>query len=146
MARAIDVAEYILGKRGSMTAMKLQKLLYYSQAWALVWDEKPMFSDTVQAWANGPVVYSVYGFHRGMFEVGPGRLGGDGNPDVLTAQERATVDAVLNYYGDMSAQALSDLTHAEEPWKRAREGLAPTERGDREITTASMGEYYGSLQ
>ena len=32
MAHAIDVAKYILTKTGEMTAMKLQKLVYYSQA------------------------------------------------------------------------------------------------------------------
>jgi uncharacterized phage-associated protein len=32
MATAHDVAAYILKKWGKMTAMKLQKLVYYSQA------------------------------------------------------------------------------------------------------------------
>jgi uncharacterized phage-associated protein len=31
MARAVDVAKYILTKTGEMTAMKLQKLVYYCQ-------------------------------------------------------------------------------------------------------------------
>ena len=39
--QVFDVAAYILQKTGSMTTMKLQKLVYYSQAWSLVWDEKP---------------------------------------------------------------------------------------------------------
>ena len=30
-----DVAAYILKKQGEMSAMKLQKLVYYSQAWSL---------------------------------------------------------------------------------------------------------------
>jgi uncharacterized phage-associated protein len=143
MAKAIDVAEYILKKRGSMTAMKMQKLVYYSQAWSLVWDEKPLFQDRIQAWANGPVAPALYYHHRGRFDVSPGTIPGDS--EALTAQERATVDGVLSYYGDMSAQALSDLTHSEQPWKAAREGLAPTERGEKEITTEAMAEYYGSL-
>lgn len=42
MAGAIDVAAYILAQRGPMTAMKLQKLVYYSQAWHLVWEEEPL--------------------------------------------------------------------------------------------------------
>ena len=37
MASAHDVAAYILKKLGPMTAMKLQKLVYYCQAWSLVW-------------------------------------------------------------------------------------------------------------
>ena len=36
--QVFDVAAYILEKIGSMTTMKLQKLVYYSQAWSLVWD------------------------------------------------------------------------------------------------------------
>ena len=33
----------------------------------------------------------------------------------------------------------------EEPWKKARIGLSPTERGHNEITLESMAEYYSSL-
>ena len=35
---ALDVAKYILKEHGEMTAMKLQKLVYYCQAWSLVWE------------------------------------------------------------------------------------------------------------
>jgi len=52
-----------------MTAMKLQKLAYYSQAWSLVWDEKALFPEKIEAWANGPVVRALYDRHRGMFKV-----------------------------------------------------------------------------
>jgi uncharacterized phage-associated protein len=69
MARAVDVARYILTKTGEMTAMKLQKLVYYSQAWSLVWDESPLFEDDIQAWAYGPVVPVLYGYHKGQFKV-----------------------------------------------------------------------------
>ncbi len=64
-----DVAAYILKKQGEMSAMKLQKLVYYSQAWSLVWDEKPLFRAQVEAWANGPVARSLYDKHRGQFAV-----------------------------------------------------------------------------
>jgi len=60
MAHVEDVAIYIMEQCGPMTAMKLQKLVYYSQAWHLVWDEEPLFSDPIEAWANGPIVRSLY--------------------------------------------------------------------------------------
>src|SRR5258708_570857 len=63
MATVHDVAAYILGKCGPMTAMKLQKLVYYSQAWGLVWDERPLFAEQIEAWANGPVVRDLYDKH-----------------------------------------------------------------------------------
>ncbi len=144
MVTALDVAAYILKKAGSMTAMKLQKLVYYSQAWSLVWDEKPLFKNRIEAWANGPVVRTLYDAHKGMFEVTRKALK-VGDPEALSEKQRETVDAVLEFYGDKSSQWLSDLTHSERPWIEARKGLAPGERGSREITLSSMAEYYESL-
>ncbi|HSS48337.1 MAG TPA: type II toxin-antitoxin system antitoxin SocA domain-containing protein, partial [Thermoanaerobaculia bacterium] len=65
MTTVHNVAAYILQKQGEMTAMKLQKLVYYSQAWSLVWDEEPLFAERVEAWANGPVVPDLYREHKG---------------------------------------------------------------------------------
>jgi len=141
MATVHDVAAYILKKTGRITAMKLQKLVYYCQAWSLVWDEKPLFKEKIEAWASGPVVRSLYHRHRGQYWLTSWR----GNLDALSQDERATVNAVLKFYGDKTSQWLSDLTHHEEPWMKARKGLDLTERGNREITHASMMEYYSSL-
>ena len=58
-----DVAQYILDKQGGMTTWKLQKLVYYCQAWSLVWDDEPLFPDDIEAWANGPVVRKLYDIH-----------------------------------------------------------------------------------
>lgn len=138
---AKDVAGYILGKMGSMTTMKLQKLLYYCQAWSLVWDEKPLFHEQVEAWANGPVVREVFNEHRNMFTIDKA----PGDPSKLSAIQKETIDSVLSYYGDKPSQWLSDLTHIEDPWKNARAGLAPGERSNRVISHASMMEYYSSL-
>ena len=137
-----DVAAYILDKCGEMTTMKLQKLVYYCQAWSLVWDERPLFPERIEAWANGSVAPELYALHRGRFTVEqwPG-----GNGGKLDAEARETVDAVLDYYGPRSAQWLSDLAHRERPWVEARAGLAEGERGGKEITHAAMAEYYIGL-
>lgn len=142
MADVFDVAQYILGKQGSTTTMKLQKLVYYCQAWSVVWDEKPIFSEKIQAWASGPVVPELYQAHKGQYQIStlPG-----GNVDNLDPQEKETIDAVLGTYGDKPAQWLSDLTHMEGPWKEARKGKKPGENSQKEITHAAMVEYYSSL-
>ena len=142
MASAHDVAAYILARQGRMTAMKLQKLVYYSQAWSVVWDERPLFREKVEAWANGPVVRELYDAHRGSFEVTEWPRG---DARRLSGDERATIDAVLDFYGGKSAQWLSDLTHREQPWLFARRGLPDGERGNREIPLSALEEYYGSL-
>lgn len=143
MATVFDLAEYILCARGPMSAMKLQKLVYYAQAWSLVWDERPLFTDEIEAWANGPIVRSLYESHRGKFTINHGFFAGD--PNALTLSEQETVDRVLEFYGDKDPQWLSDLTHLEFPWREARTGLADGERGSSIIGKDAMAEYYGSL-
>jgi len=142
MTTAHDVAAYILAQQGPMSAMKLQKLLYYSQAWSLVWDDKPLFGERIEAWSGGPVVREIYNSHRGKFGIDDWP---EGNGDALDGDERETVDAVLKFYGDRSPQWLSDLTRAEEPWQKARGDCAPNVRVAGEITLARMAEFYGSL-
>lgn len=135
MPTIYDVVAYILQKRGQITAIKLQKLVYYSQAWSLVWDEKPLFQEEFQAWDNGPVAPALYAEHQGLFMV---TSCPKGNPDKLTTQERETVDAVLGFYGDKSAQWLCDLTRQEQPWKNAHISKDV-------ISFADMAQYYTSI-
>ena len=140
--RVFDVAAYILDKMEQMTTMKLQKLVYYSQAWSLVWDEKQLFEEDIEAWANGPVVRDLFDYHRGMYEISEMPIG---NPRLLNQEQRETVDAVLEYYGDKSAQWLIELTHMEDPWIQARKGLPPLERGSRVMSLDAIADYYSSL-
>ena len=140
--RVFDVAAYILEQKGSMTTMKLQKLVYYSQAWSLVWDEKLLFEEAIEAWANGPVIRDLFDYHRGVYQISSMPIG---NPRLLNQEQRDTVDAVLEYYGDKSAQWLIDLTHMEDPWIQMRQGLPIAERGHRVIPLDMIAEYYGSL-
>lgn len=140
--QVFDVAAYILEKMETMTTMKLQKLVYYSQAWSLVWDEKQLFEESIEAWANGPVVRELFDYHRGMYEISEMPIG---NPRLLNQEQRETVDAVLDYYGNKSAQWLIELTHMEDPWKQARKGLPPLERGNKVIPLDVMADYYSSL-
>jgi uncharacterized phage-associated protein len=144
MPSVFDVVQYILQTRGLMTAMKLQKLVYYCQAWSLVWDERPMFPERIEAWANGPVVPALFDCHRRLFQVNPGNFPGD--PSNLDQVASETIDAVLSYYGDKTSQWLIDLTHNEDPWKDARKGLPQGVRGHQEISLASMADYYSSIQ
>ena len=144
MASVFDVAAYILAKKKSLTTVKLQKLVYYCQAWSLVWDERPIFKARVEAWANGPVVPHLFWQHQGKFRVSAKDFS-QGNPDKLTNDEKETIEAVLKHYGDKSAQWLVDLTHMEDPWSAARGNCSPGKPCNNEITHASMMDYYSGL-
>ncbi len=108
-----DVAAYIVEKQPKkppMTTWKLQKLVYYCQAWSLVWDEQPLFKEKILAWANGPVVKELYELHRGQFHIKKLQKGSSEN---LSHNQKDSIISVLNTYGDKTAQWLSDLTHME---------------------------------
>lgn len=142
MARVDDVAAYILYRLGEATTMKLQKLLYYAQGWHLAWDEKPLFSSPIQAWANGPVVPEIFAQHRGRFEVSEWP---SGNSQALSASEKETVDAVLEGYGHLTGQQLGDKTHGERPWIEARGETPPGEKCREEISLDTMQDYFSGL-
>jgi uncharacterized phage-associated protein len=136
-----DLAAYILREQGPMSTWKLQKLVYNTQAWALVWDEEPIFKAEIQAWANGPVVPELYKRHRGRFSVDSW----DGDPDKLSSDHRDTVEIVLGEYGQLTGRQLSLLTHAERPWQKGRKGLEPTQLGSQTIPLDSIQAYYEAL-
>jgi uncharacterized phage-associated protein len=144
MVTCRDVAKYILEKQGPITTMKLQKLVYYAQAWSLVWDEDPLFNEPIEAWINGPVVPTLYDIHRGMYKVDAQNIP-RGDSSLLSENQKDTIDHVLEYYGHRNTQWLVDLTHLEDPWKNAREGQPRDARGNQVISLESMSEYYSSI-
>lgn len=143
MANVFDTAKYILEERGTMSTMKLQKLCYYSQAWSLVWDDSPLFDEDFQAWANGPVCPELFYKTKGQFSAhASDETGGEGD---LTENQMDTINRVLEHYGDKDAQWLSQLTHMEDPWILAREGVPAGAGCSNVITKESMAMYYGGL-
>lgn len=68
MVSCFDVVKYILEKQGPMSQMKLHKLLYYCQAWSLVWDDMPLFHERLEAWGSGPVVPELHKYFNDKSE------------------------------------------------------------------------------
>jgi uncharacterized phage-associated protein len=145
MATIYDVAKYILEKQGRISTWKLQKLCYYSQAWALAWsDDKPLFNEDFQAWSNGPVCRELYDAHKGDYAISVDGLK-VGDIKNLSEDETDIIDNVLESYGDKSPLWLREQTHDEPPWQDARGKLPDYERSEQVITKNAIGEYYGSL-
>ncbi|MFV0538591.1 MAG: Panacea domain-containing protein [Dysgonomonas sp.] len=140
------MAKYIVDKLGvvNLTPLKLQKLVYYCQAWSLVWEERPLFKEDFQAWANGPVCYELFALHKGLFALPEKFLDKFKNHD-FSEKDKTTIESVLNHYGDKEPFYLSALTHQEYPWKNARGSTPPGEPSDKLITKESMQSYYSSL-
>jgi uncharacterized phage-associated protein len=143
-ANVFDVAKYILHKKKQLTTMKLQKLVYYAQAWHLVWEDEELFSEDFEAWANGPVCKELFDIHKGNFQISYKQFK-IGSISKLISKEKSSIDAVLNFYGDKDAHWLSMLTHKENPWMEARNGIAEGENCCNIISKESMNIYYGGL-
>ena len=127
-----------------MTNLKLQKLLYYCQAWHLVFTDKELFDDRIEAWVHGPVIPSV--FHR-FRQYRWGTLPINEHADVPELSDASYpikdhVESVLNAYAHLNGRELETLTHGEDPWRDARRGLPCDQPSTSEISWASMRNYY----
>lgn len=136
-----DVAAAIVDMSGPMPTMKLQKLVYYVQAWHVARYDLPAFDEEIEAWANGPVIDRLYQQHRTKRSVSHWT---SGDPTRLDARTAALVRYVVTRYGCKSGDELSALTHSETPWLTARRGLEADARSRRVIPLEAMREYYGS--
>lgn len=144
------IADYFIWKSNnenkSITNKKLQKLLYYAQAWNIVFNDVPMFLDDIEAWVHGPTVrkiyqnYSRFGFSPIKKEVDEKEFEG-----IEKTEDMKLLGDVWDVYGKFDADYLETLTHSEEPWQIAREGLEEDESSDIVIDLKDMREYYKSL-
>ena len=149
MKSCFDIVPYFLkvsyrGARGGMTPLKLQKLLYYSQAWYLVFRDRPLFWESIEAWVHGPVVPDVYRKfkHFGYSKIRNQNMLAN---DYINEQEKLVLNLVWNTYGNQQAKYLEYLTHSEYPWMNARRGLAENQSSSREISLNEMKQYYSQF-
>jgi uncharacterized phage-associated protein len=143
MMSANDVASVILARAGSWTdAEKLQKLLYYVQAWHLAVTNEPLFSEQIKAWKDGPVVPQVWHSRQEKAT----RLAAKQHVEDIQLDEMTSdlIDLVLVNYGSMTGDQLSALTHVEEPWRSARGDLPDDAECRDPISTEQMATFYRS--
>ncbi|MEG0940037.1 MAG: DUF4065 domain-containing protein [Comamonas sp.] len=144
MTNPINVAAWFINhvdrdSGDSMTPLKLQKLLYYAQAWHLLAFDEPLFQEEMQAWAHGPVVPSVYHeFKTYGFNSIPEYNGAE----EIDEESERILSQVADIYGEFSAKRLEAMTHMEDPWKDARRGIAPEARCDAVIPKDTIKAYF----
>ncbi|MFF0409099.1 Panacea domain-containing protein [Kitasatospora sp. NPDC004745] len=146
MASVHEVAAYILLKDGPMSAMKLQKLAYFSYGYHLAWEDERLFPEPFEAWANGPVAPALYADHRGRYTLSAGDI--DGDSEALTTDEKESIDVVLENLGNYSAHQLSEASHHKDgPWQMARDraGARDLERSNEELRDEDIADYFGAL-
>ncbi len=142
-----DVANFFLAfaddKGETITNLKLQKLVYYAQAWFLANHKKPLFKGDFQAWVRGPVLPELYQTYK--------ERGSTPIPADITMQEIekqldpeviAFLKEVAQAYMPSGAYELELMTHQEDPWIEARGNLAPDAKCNVVISINTMRSYY----
>ncbi|MED4588905.1 MULTISPECIES: Panacea domain-containing protein [Priestia] len=128
----------LAGRNFSITHLKLQKLVYYAQAWSMAIHGRPVFNSELEAWLHGPVSRELYREYRdyGSREIPPvDKINFQINPEDLEVLE-----GVWKLYGEYDGKYLETLTHKESPWLNA------WSKGMNEIIQIEdMQEYYGGL-
>lgn len=143
MTSIMDVSNYILHQHGPMSPMKLQKLCYYAQAWSLVWNSQEMFSEEFEAWKTGPVCRELFLQTQERFRITANVF--PGQADSLSADQKDTIDRVIEYYGKHDAQWLGRLAQMEDPWKEATDHIRNPSPSAAIVTKDSTAKYYACL-
>lgn len=162
----IDMGLYVLAKlqdsgAEDTTHLKLQKLLFFIQAFHLAcfYDEHegqlhPIIDGEFEAWMHGPVSRELFKEIRhnvdsGMYE----------NLKVFTSEDEKAgkinevesrldqsqidlVEDVIEQYGNLSGYRLEAITHSQQPWLEARNGLPDDEKCTEVISQDSMRKYF----
>lgn len=134
-----DVAKFFLQKGGPIISMKLQKIVYYAQAWSLVLRGKALFPERILAWSYGPIIYELYEQHKHNFVVTYLKYG---DPTRLHDDEKAFLEKIYAYYSKFSYSELSQMTHSEDPWITAYRNTMHEEGSSSVISLESMEEFY----
>lgn len=145
-SKVLVAADYFIKKQGegstAVTNKKLQKLLYYSQAWSLVLKDKPLFEEDIEAWVHGPAIPVVYEQFKNF---GRDKITGlvidDSEFNQLEDTDKEVMDLVWDIYGKYDGDYLELLSHNEEPWLKAR-GDCSTEEVSRAVISHDMMRSY----
>ncbi len=147
MLTAGQVADYFLlqvdeDAGDAMTHLRLQKLVYYAQAWHLVLARTPLIAEDFEAWAHGPVAPSLYRDYR---DCGWQSIPRPNRPiAAISPWTQEILGRVWDVYGRYSATGLEALTHHERPWLEARRGCIPHEPCQATITKVAIREFYAN--
>lgn len=149
------ITDYLNSKGVSVSPKKLQKLVYYVEAWHLVYFDSELIEENFEAWVHGPVVPELYqdlkqfGYNNlkvinDELDSSEERIKKVAKDNNLTDDQMELIFSVLNKYGTLSSFELEMLTHSEQPWIEARKDIPPHERCTNIISKSRMKEFYSA--
>ena len=149
-----QVADYFISwsneTEDAITNLKLQKLVYYAQAWFLGHTQSALFPEDVQAWVHGPVVPELYKQYKqfGWKPIQREDLGScsfEGVEASFDEEDRGILADVRNHYAAKGAFELELLTHRQSPWYLTRNGR-PEDEACTEVISKELMMQWASQQ
>lgn len=147
------VADYIIlrltsDEENTLINLKLQKLLYYLQAWSLGINKEPFLNCKFEAWVHGPVSRELYNRFRASktlysFISKDDVDKNDTSYVRIEEEDRRFINYILDNYAGFSGTELEAMTHNEQPWIEARHGIGPMESCINVISEGTMIDFYG---
>lgn len=144
---SIVLSNYILNHYGPMSHLKLQKLLYYCDAYHLAYFDEELIEDKFEAWVHGPVSRKVFATLRDRSLLYSDiSYDGKGEEDIifksLSTEQQELIISVLEMLKSWTGLELEKATHDELPWLRARAGYDAASPCHVEISKEDMRTYY----
>lgn len=91
--------------------LRLQKLLYFVQAYSLISEDKKIFEEEIEAWPYGPVVPKAYEYYKKELLL-------ERNEQSLSEYQKKLIKEVVVAFKTWSDYQIVDLTHGYELWKK----------------------------
>jgi len=120
MIVAEQVVDFCNAHGDLITNLRLQKLLYYIQAWFLALHNEPLFSDPIVASASGPIQETVFSEYQ---YCGIGPIVRPSRGRQVPKKLAGHIQDVMEAYGHLSTFDLERVSKSEEPWRSARQNL-----------------------
>lgn len=123
--QAKQIASYFIKKSDSksendLTNLKIQKILYFTQAEYYQKNNEALFLDSIEAWELGPVVSNVYQWLRGCGAYTISTFDVEIDFSDITDKIQKFLDEVWDKYSKYSASYLVEKTHDPNgPWHEA---------------------------
>lgn len=121
IAVANTILELAEKKSIEISPMKMQKLIYYAQAWYYFLNDEPLIDEHFSRWHYGPVIPSLYhklkyyGANNITSKIGDLEFINNDTvfvePVIKDNLIGQYLDKILEVYGSFSAQQLSNMTH-----------------------------------
>lgn len=145
---SILLSNYILKHYGPMSHLKLQKLLFYCDAYHLAYFDVELIDDKFEAWVHGPVSRKVFDSLKDKSLLYSDIEYVDNDTDIdnkfasLLSLQKDLLNNILSTLSTWTGIELEASTHSEKPWLEARVGYGEADRCHELISKDTTRSFY----